>query len=335
MREVMNSKQPKTKESEPNPKRRTRRGGGAQPKGLASATTKPKDRRRRKGRDLEILVALVESTLSSAGAQIRSPEIFQDPETGEPREVDVTIRYTIGSSEVLIALECRDRSRRQGAEWLESLPAKKEAIGADKLIAVSSSGFCRRMDKKAKRLGVELRTLSKIAPDEILRWVVPLPGGISMSVRGLGAELDWDRVEVLDLQIRFDADDEGGGFHPDLVEALRTDPYNTPIFSLGDAPPTVTLNHVLAEFRQRNTPPWLNEPPLAIPGNGTLPRAKTTQRASPPDFLPKENGTQILGARRIGHARLKANSRRELRPQSVRRATPQPRSRGTVARLNT
>jgi len=44
-------------------------------------------------------------------------------------------------------------------DGLEQLISKKESIGADKTIAVSSNGFSQEAMKKAKRHGIEVRTM--------------------------------------------------------------------------------------------------------------------------------------------------------------------------------
>ena len=59
-------------------------------------------------RELELLVSRIEGALAPAGAVIRSPDRIPDLITGELREVDVSIRYRVGSVELLVTVECRD-----------------------------------------------------------------------------------------------------------------------------------------------------------------------------------------------------------------------------------
>ena len=63
-------------------------------------------------RELELLVSRIEGALAPAGARIRSPDRIPDISTGDLREVDVSIRHRVGSVELLVTVECRDRNSR-------------------------------------------------------------------------------------------------------------------------------------------------------------------------------------------------------------------------------
>ena len=94
----------------------------------------------RKGRELELLVKRIKEH-RSPNATICSPEYVPDKDTGQPREVDVGIRVCRNNDSVFIAVECRDRVSVQTVEWIEQLICKKQSIGADVLVAVTSSRF--------------------------------------------------------------------------------------------------------------------------------------------------------------------------------------------------
>jgi hypothetical protein len=94
-----------------------------------------------KWKEFEKLVALIEYHLSPQGATIKSPDYIPDKITGELREVDASIRYQVGSTPILITVECRKRSTKQDTRWIEQLVRKRDDIGASATIAVSSSGF--------------------------------------------------------------------------------------------------------------------------------------------------------------------------------------------------
>ncbi|HUI39919.1 MAG TPA: restriction endonuclease, partial [Methanothrix sp.] len=95
----------------------------------------------RKGRDLELLVAFLENHLGPLGIEIKSPDYIQDKDTSQLREVDISLRSKIGSSNILAIVECRDRKGDEDVTWIEQLSRKRESVGADKAVAVSSSGF--------------------------------------------------------------------------------------------------------------------------------------------------------------------------------------------------
>src|SRR4051794_21546791 len=109
----------------------------------------------RNGRSLELLVKRIKEH-QSPGATIRSPEFVPDRDTAQPREVDVGIRVPRNGDSVFIALECRDRGSVQAVEWIEQLICKKQSIGADVLVAVTSSRFSKPARMKALKHGVIL-----------------------------------------------------------------------------------------------------------------------------------------------------------------------------------
>ncbi len=70
-------------------------------------------------RELELLVKKIEQTLASDNAIIKSPDMILDRVTQELREVDVSVRLAVGSTTVLILIECRNRT---GAQDVRSMP---------------------------------------------------------------------------------------------------------------------------------------------------------------------------------------------------------------------
>jgi hypothetical protein len=111
-------------------------------------------------------VSLLERTLGDE-AEITTPDWLVDRDTNEPREVDIAIRMTIGSTQVLIVAECRDRNRPQDSRWIEELASKAVSVGAARAIAISSSGFTAPAITKAHRLGVEVRELRQLTASTV------------------------------------------------------------------------------------------------------------------------------------------------------------------------
>lgn len=152
------------------------------------------------GRRLEQLVATIEKALHGIGIETISPARLPDRETGEQREVDVLVRGRFGSTQILVAFECRDRGRVQNVMWVEELAGRKHSLGVDKLIAVSSNGFTAASIKKAKARGIELRTLSALTQAEVRR-LVPFSelGIVRTDARLVGWSLDGSRVDSTEL----------------------------------------------------------------------------------------------------------------------------------------
>ncbi|GEM_PF-4589489 len=114
------------------------------------------------GRALEIVVSALERHLGrSDGVEVVSPALLPDRDTGEPREVDVAVRRRVGSHDILVILECRDRRAPADVRWIEELASKRDSVGADRVVAVSSSGFTRPAREKARALRVDLRSVEQ------------------------------------------------------------------------------------------------------------------------------------------------------------------------------
>ena len=122
-------------------------------------------------RQFEKLVARIEANSGSQSFKVTSPDRIRCRTTGRLREVDASVRSQIGTSNVLITIECRKRSAKQDVTWIEQLATKKQAIGAARTIAVSSSGFSSEAEAAASHHGIDLRRLSDVSAAEINRLI--------------------------------------------------------------------------------------------------------------------------------------------------------------------
>jgi hypothetical protein len=168
----------------------------------------------RKGRNLELLVKRIREH-QSPDALIRSPEFVPDKDTGQPREIDVGIRVTRDDVSVFVAVECRDRVSVQAVEWIEQLICKKQSIGADVLVAVTSSRFTKPARVKALKHGVILARMTPKLPEEL----VELASSFFITLRYLAP-----RIVSVDLQIpsHLNADLEFYRYRHDLVDQKLT-----------------------------------------------------------------------------------------------------------------
>ena len=112
-------------------------------------------------RQFERLVAHLEASLGPSGSIIKSPDFLPDKYSGQLREVDGSIRKKIGSSDVLLTIECRKRKYKQDTLWIEQLITKKRRIGAMATLAVSLKGFSSEAVKMALQENIIPRTLSE------------------------------------------------------------------------------------------------------------------------------------------------------------------------------
>jgi HJR/Mrr/RecB family endonuclease len=98
--------------------------------------------------------------LADSGAEVTWNENIPDPDNpSQPRQIDVTIRR----AGTLTLIECRQHKSRQDVQWIEELIGRRISLGAQAVIAVSSSGFTAGARAKASKHGVILRDLPELS----------------------------------------------------------------------------------------------------------------------------------------------------------------------------
>jgi hypothetical protein len=123
------------------------------------------------GRDLELLVATLEHVVAGTPVVVQSPELIMGRRSGTWRQVDVTVRGRFGSTDMLLAFECRDRSSTPGVQWIDELVGKRQDIDADRVIAVSANGFTAPAVVYAETVGVELRRVTDTTARDVYAWM--------------------------------------------------------------------------------------------------------------------------------------------------------------------
>lgn len=205
-------------------------------------------------REFEQLVARIEAIASPKGAIVKSPDRLPDLVTQRTREVDASIRYRIGSVDILITIECRKRSRKADDIWIEQLATKRSKIGAAKTIAVSSRGFSDSAAQTASHHGIELRTLSEVSSKDLEDWFLPTAGVVHI----------FRKIEQMKCVVFLECSDGG----PTDYGLLARDEFE-PIFHhdrIHSPFPAATLFH----FHELLAPEAFSSVPL----NGTLTQIK-------------------------------------------------------------
>jgi Restriction endonuclease len=120
-------------------------------------------RAKQPGEALQRLVRTIESAMAAGNANIRIEvsKRFPDKITGTPREHDVVLTIAQEHHELVIALECRDRSRPVGVNAVEEFRSKCEHTGINSGIIVSARGFCKTAIQKATYYGIRCLTLDE------------------------------------------------------------------------------------------------------------------------------------------------------------------------------
>ncbi len=221
-------------------------------------------------RQFEQLVARIESDAGPLGLTVTSPDRIRCRTTGRLREVDASVRTQIGTSSILITIECRKRRVKQDVTWIEQLSTKKHAIGAARTIAVSSSGFSPEAEAAARHHGIDLRRLSDVSAAEInelirLDFVLFTHKRCALARVGirLFRSLDWTVPDPENV---------------DLVLPPSTDPFST-IFRNTETGATWSLNDLWLQLQEATNPfadiekgstPVIKTACFPFPGNVTV-----------------------------------------------------------------
>jgi hypothetical protein len=115
---------------------------------------------------LELLAELFQSLLAGEGTTVSRRHVFRRG-PNDIAEVDILLSGRFGSSDMKVAVECRDRQEPQGKEWVQQILGKRDDLrefGVRHWIAVSSSGFTEPAQALARRSGLELLVPCDVEP---------------------------------------------------------------------------------------------------------------------------------------------------------------------------
>jgi hypothetical protein len=99
------------------------------------------------------------------------------------RQIDISIRRSVGQFEILIIVDCKDYAKPVDVKGVEDFLGLTEDVGANKGALVSSSGFTKAAKIRAKDAGIDVYRLVD-AEDHNWRSYITLP--IVCDFRGLG-----------------------------------------------------------------------------------------------------------------------------------------------------
>lgn len=124
-----------------------------------------------KSPEFSSLVARIEQAFSPIGARVMSPDFILDRTTGEKRRVDASIRYRIGTIDLLTIIESHQAHELADVDWIESLANKSRDVGANVTFAVSTLGFTEAARIKGSFYGLSLRKLSELTNVDVSDWL--------------------------------------------------------------------------------------------------------------------------------------------------------------------
>lgn len=155
-----------------------------------------------------MLVEFFQKLVTGKGTVISRRKTFR--ENGRViAEIDVLLEGRFGSSDMSVAIECRDRKEVQGADWIQQIIGKRDTLrrfGIKHWIAVSETGFTQVASEMAHSAGIELLVPGDVqpvdpkdpGPHQLMKFQMNLskwhPGTINASI-GHGSELILDQIE--------------------------------------------------------------------------------------------------------------------------------------------
>lgn len=97
------------------------------------------------------------------GASVQESVPLKERSSALMREADILIEYELAGGKFRIAIECRDRSRKDDISWIDALIGKYGDLDIEinKVVAVSRSGFSEPAKKKALAKNIKTMTLAK------------------------------------------------------------------------------------------------------------------------------------------------------------------------------
>jgi len=140
--------------------------------------------------DFQQLIHFIYSQIVPEGATVTESVLLKEQNSPAKREVDILIEYEIAGTKLRIAVECRDRSRKDDIEWIDGLIGKYQDLGVDKVIAVSNSGFSADAIKKASAKKIDTRSLEQALNTD---WTKEF---IKLGIVTITQQIFVDQVEV-------------------------------------------------------------------------------------------------------------------------------------------
>lgn len=120
------------------------------------------------------LIAKIESQINSGDFEVTESKMLKDKITGNEREVDIVIEGKQGAHNFTTSIECTERTRKAGTNWVEEMKTKHAALSTNKLILVSKSGFNSPAKTKAKHYDIETLTLEQAKKENWNRKIFEL-----------------------------------------------------------------------------------------------------------------------------------------------------------------
>ena len=111
-----------------------------------------------KGKRFEKLIHDIHAQWAPEGAIVKLDDEIVGCQSGVQRQIDISIRVKVAQYDVLIVVECKDKSRPIDVEELGSFSKLLEDVRANKGVLISTSGFTPAAVTMARALAIDTRT---------------------------------------------------------------------------------------------------------------------------------------------------------------------------------
>lgn len=227
--------------------------------GLARKKKKRDSSKNKEWQEFEKLIYRIERLYCPDGGEIKFDDHIPEIVSGRSRQVDASIRSKVGTSPILVIVECRKRGRAADKTWFEQLKTKKEDLGAHTVLAVTQKPVGPSAQEAAKRYGIEVRCLRSLGPDEAVQIKTDIPG-LTMSVKNIRAIVDYDYGRPIGVSVVFIDADTSIKLDPAINKALSKDPWNTPFLFDRGGGNGLTVKRIVDEAHRRGWNPVADAP---------------------------------------------------------------------------
>lgn len=135
-----------------------------------------------KWKRFEALVAKVQQDFTP-DAKVALNDKIMGRRSGKSRQIDISVRRTVGQFNLLIVIDCKDYSHPIDVKNVEEFLGLVEDVGANKGALVASAGFSKTAKKRAQDAGVDVYSLVDVE-DHDWKSYVAIP--VVCDFRGFG-----------------------------------------------------------------------------------------------------------------------------------------------------
>ena len=134
----------------------------------------------KRSNDFQSLIKFIYDRITPETGTVTESAMVYDKDATTLREVDILIEHKLSGHDIKIAIECRDRARKDTVEWIDGLIGKISSLDVHKVVAISKKGFTETAVAKAESHGIDTLSL-ETASDKDWESIFIKPGLLLIS----------------------------------------------------------------------------------------------------------------------------------------------------------